>query len=241
MAAIRRHHAGDHVTLLTTQPFADFAERTGHFDADRIDRRAAPLDIGGWLRLRRLLLVLLLGVAGVPAARADQISDDIDKAATAWRAHDSQGTLTALEAATTLLRQARADALKTLLPLPPPGWTADPAETSTVSAEMLGGGTSASRTYHNGEQQVQVQITTDSPMMQKMAELISSPLAASAGVKSETIGGQQVSYTNSDNSFMTLVADKIIVKVDGNKATPEATVRSFVASLDFDAAKKLAQ
>ena len=55
MAAIRRHHAGDHVTLLTTKPFAGFAERTGHFDAVQIDRRAQPLDVGGWLGLRRLL------------------------------------------------------------------------------------------------------------------------------------------------------------------------------------------
>ena len=55
MAAIRRHHAGDHITLLTTRPFAGFAERTGHFDTVRIDRRAQPLDVGGWLGLRRML------------------------------------------------------------------------------------------------------------------------------------------------------------------------------------------
>jgi ADP-heptose:LPS heptosyltransferase len=55
MAAIRDHHAGDHVTLLTTRPFAEFARSTGHFDAVEIDRRAQPLDVAGWLGLRRLL------------------------------------------------------------------------------------------------------------------------------------------------------------------------------------------
>ncbi|HEV2675996.1 MAG TPA: glycosyltransferase family 9 protein [Aliidongia sp.] len=55
MAAIRRHHRHDHITLLTTKPFAAFAEGTGHFDAVRTDRRAPLLDIGGWLGLRRML------------------------------------------------------------------------------------------------------------------------------------------------------------------------------------------
>jgi hypothetical protein len=193
------------------------------------------------MRLRHITLVLLACVAGTPAARADDVSDQIDKASAAWRAHDSQGAITALEAAANLLRQARADALKTLLPLPPPGWTADPPETSAVSAAMLGGGTSASRAYRNGAQRVQVQITTDSPMLQGMAALISSPLAAASGVKTVMIGGRPVSYTESDNGYMTLVANKIIVKVDGSKDTPEPTLRSFVASIDFDAVEKMAR
>jgi hypothetical protein len=193
------------------------------------------------MRLRHVVLVLLAGVVGASAARADDISDQIDKAAAAWRAHDSQGAIAALEAAANLLRQARADALKTLLPVPPPGWTADPTETSAVSAAMLGGGVSATRTYHNGAQRVEVQITTDSPMLQGMAALISSPLATASGVKTVMIGGRPMSYTESDNGYMTLIGNKIIVKVDGSKDTPEPVLRSFVAAIDFGAVEKLAR
>jgi hypothetical protein len=192
------------------------------------------------MRLRHLALVLLAGVAGATVARADDVSDQIDKAAAAYRAHDNQGAITALEAASSMLHQARADALKALLPVPPPGWTADPAETSAVSAAMLGGGTSATGTYHNGEQRVQVQITTDSPMLMGMAALLSSPMAAASGVKTVTVGGRPMSYTANDNSYMTLVADKIMVKVDGSRDTPEPTLRGFVASIDFAAMEKLA-
>jgi hypothetical protein len=39
---------------------------------------------------------------------------------------------------------------------------------------------------------------------------------------------------------MTLVADKIMVKVDGSRDTPEPTLRGFVASIDFAAMEKLA-
>ena len=56
MAAVRRHHQADHVTLLTTAPFARLAEQSGYFDRVEIDRRSQPLDIRGWLGLRRTLL-----------------------------------------------------------------------------------------------------------------------------------------------------------------------------------------
>jgi ADP-heptose:LPS heptosyltransferase len=55
VAAIRRHHRGDRMTLLTTSAFAEFAGRLGFFDEVMIDRRPAPLDIPGWLALRRRL------------------------------------------------------------------------------------------------------------------------------------------------------------------------------------------
>ncbi len=57
-AAIRRHHgaaAGSHITLLTTEPYADFAAGTGYFDAVWIDDRPQAFDVGKWLDLRRRL------------------------------------------------------------------------------------------------------------------------------------------------------------------------------------------
>ena len=53
--AIRRHHCGDRVTLLTTAPFADFARQLGWFDEVIVDRRPARTDLPGWLALRRRL------------------------------------------------------------------------------------------------------------------------------------------------------------------------------------------
>jgi ADP-heptose:LPS heptosyltransferase len=54
-AAIRQHHAGDRITLLTTRPFAGFARELGYFDEVLVDDRPAPLALGGWLALRRRL------------------------------------------------------------------------------------------------------------------------------------------------------------------------------------------
>jgi ADP-heptose:LPS heptosyltransferase len=54
-AAIRRHHAADEVTLLTTPEFAALGQQSGHFDYIAVDRRPGPLDFPGWLALRRTL------------------------------------------------------------------------------------------------------------------------------------------------------------------------------------------
>ena len=136
------------------------------------------------------------------------------------------------------MRQSRADGLKKLLPPPPPGWTADAAESSAVSVAMLGGGITASRAYHNGDQRVEVQLVADSPMLQGMAALIGSPLAAVAGMKTVMIGGRRMSYTEIDHSYMTLVADKVIVKIEGNSDTPDPTLKSFIGAIDFAAIEK---
>jgi ADP-heptose:LPS heptosyltransferase len=54
-AAIRRHHAADEITLLTTPAFAALGQQSGFFDKIAIDRRPGPLDIPEWLALRRAL------------------------------------------------------------------------------------------------------------------------------------------------------------------------------------------
>ena len=55
MAAIRRAHPDDHITLLTTKIFKNFAEKCGYFDHIIIDDRPQALDIKGWLKLRKNL------------------------------------------------------------------------------------------------------------------------------------------------------------------------------------------
>jgi ADP-heptose:LPS heptosyltransferase len=55
MPDIRRHHAWDRITLLTTPRYAELAAQTNLFDDILIDRRPKALDLRGWLALRRTL------------------------------------------------------------------------------------------------------------------------------------------------------------------------------------------
>src|SRR6266567_1850129 len=47
MAAIRDHHKGDRISLLTTRPFVAFAEELGLFDEVLVDDRPKPLALLG--------------------------------------------------------------------------------------------------------------------------------------------------------------------------------------------------
>ncbi len=53
--AIRRHHQGDRITLLTTPRHAELAAQTRLFDDILVDRRPRGLDLPGWLRFRHSL------------------------------------------------------------------------------------------------------------------------------------------------------------------------------------------
>ncbi len=52
MAAIRRHHAGAHITLLTTKSFKDFAQNCGYFDEVILDEKPRLLNPSGWVKLK---------------------------------------------------------------------------------------------------------------------------------------------------------------------------------------------
>lgn len=53
--AIRAHHLDAHITLLTTQPFADFARASGYFDEVWVDDRPGLFELGKLLELRQRL------------------------------------------------------------------------------------------------------------------------------------------------------------------------------------------
>ncbi|HOO51099.1 MAG TPA: glycosyltransferase family 9 protein [Alphaproteobacteria bacterium] len=55
MAAIRRAHPNDHITLLTTKPFVKMAEASHYFDAVHVDDKPKALQIGKWFSLRSWL------------------------------------------------------------------------------------------------------------------------------------------------------------------------------------------
>lgn len=190
------------------------------------------------MQLRHVTILVLAGAVLAAPAYADQISDDISKAQAAYQEHRPDIALAALDAAAASLRQQRADLLKSLLPPPPAHWTADPAETTAVGASTLGGGTSASCVYHLGDQQVQVQFTTDSPMLQQMAELADTQLGQSPEVEMVMVDGQRATYSAHDNGFMSLVG-AVIVKVDGNPQVAKATLRMFLDAVDFASLQKL--
>jgi len=189
------------------------------------------------MRLPAILLCCFLLVA--PGARADEVTDQINEALAAYQKKDMQTALAALDAAANLLRQARGDAFKALLPKPLAGWTAEEAEVSVIGAVVLGGGITASRKYRKGDASVSVEIIADSPMVQGMAAMLSSPIIAMGGARQMVVGGRRITYMKDDNAYMTMAADRALVKISGEHGVADETLRAYVSAIDFAGIEKL--
>jgi hypothetical protein len=194
------------------------------------------------MRARTTLLLLIgmvLSGAAAPAL-ADDVTDQINEAQKAYAAKDLATAAAALGAAQDLIRQQSADAWKTVLPEPLPGWTAEEATSTSAAAALLGGGTNVSRAYHKAGDSVTVDLITDSPVMQGLGRLMSSGLVTGPENKLLILAGRKVTYTKSDNSYSTMAADKVLVQVKGSSGVDEKALKDYLGALHWKEIEKTA-
>jgi hypothetical protein len=145
--------------------------------------------------MRASMAAVLIGavvLGASPHASADDVTDQIDEAIKAYQAKDLATAAAALGAAQDLIRQQSADAWKTMLPEPLPGWTAAEATSTSAAAALLGGGTNVSRDYRKGGDSVTVDLVTDSPLMAGLGKLMSSGLVTGPKVLMQVKGSTGV-------------------------------------------------
>jgi hypothetical protein len=191
------------------------------------------------MNIRALTLSLLVAASPLSFAWADDVTDQINESLSAYGRKDMPTAIAGLEAALNLMRQMRADAYGALLPDAPSGWTADKAETVSMGPIMAGGGTGATRKYHKGNDTVTLSILTDSPLLQAMSALASAGMAGIGGMQTRIVNGRRTIYMKDEGSFTSIVADRIIVRVEGRGQTEE-TLKQFLTAVDFAAVEKVA-
>lgn len=182
----------------------------------------------------------LLAIGLGSPARADQITDQIHQAEAAYTQRNLAAALTALSTASTLLRQLKAEVWKAVLPDPPPGWTAEDAKILTVGPAVFGGGTSTDRRYRRPGGTVDISVIADSPMLQSVAMLLGAGMLVS-GSELLILDGQRASYNASENSLQAIVADKVLVKVQGSAGVDKTTLQDFFRSIKLKDIEKAAQ
>jgi hypothetical protein len=173
-------------------------------------RLAGSLAAARPVNMRVLLVSLLLAAAPLSAARADDVTDQIHEALTAYDKQDLPTAIAGLQTALNLLQQMRADVYGSLLPNALDGWMADKAETLSAGIAMAGGGTGASRKYHKGNDEVTVSILADSPLLQAVSALASSGLAAMTGARTEIVNGHRTLYMKDDGAYNSFIGDRIL-------------------------------
>lgn len=187
-----------------------------------------------WLTAIGTSLLILMA----PQARADDVTDQVNEGLAAYAKKDYATAIAALEASIALLRQARSEIWKTYLPPAPLGWKAEDIE---AGAGMLGMGSSASRKYGRGGESVEVSLMTDQPILQGLASIVSNAMIGAAAGRIVVIGGRRMNYIREDNSFVTTLADRVLVRVQGSSGVTEETLRQFLALIPFTEIEKAAR
>jgi hypothetical protein len=168
----------------------------------------------------RILLSAGFLAASLPAFAADDILDAIEAARKAYQAGDMTNAKQSIDTASQLIAQKNAEAFSALLPAPLSGWKAEKAQATAVGAAMFGGASAASRTYTNAKGDiVEVSITGDSAMIMQFGPMLNNPALAGAMGKLVRVGDQRAIQT-SDGDIMMLVANKILVHVQGSAEAP---------------------
>jgi hypothetical protein len=191
-------------------------------------------------KLKSVALGCALVLATASGSFADDVTDQIDEALKAYQKKDYATATAALDAAANLIRQSKAETVKSLLPEPLSGWTAGDAEATAMGAGMMGGGTSVSRQYHKGDEQVEITLLSDSPMLQAMAMMFSGAMSGPDN-KLVVIDGRKMSYSKSENAYQTVVANKTLVKVAGSEGVDDKTLRQYLKAVKFAEIEKAAQ
>jgi len=187
------------------------------------------------------LIGLLLALGINSAAFADDVTDQLNEALKAYQNKDLAAASAAVDLAATLLREMSAEVWKTVLPEPLAGWNADDAEATSVGAAMLGGGTSVSRKYHRSNDTVEITLMTGSPILQGIGAFLGGGMMTSSDTKLSIIDGRKMTYTKSENSYQTLVANKTLVKIEGGKGVDDVTLRNYLKAIKFQQIEKASQ
>jgi len=172
---------------------------------------------------------------------ADDVTDTIEDALAAYKEGDMAGAKEDLSYALELLKQQKGDTLKSYLPEPIEGWSAESVKAETAGAAMLGGGTTVSRVYKKGDARVEINIITDSPLMQSLGGMFANPMFASGGKLKRIKREKAMIEYNPDRhsgKVTLMVANRFLVTVEGRNVSEDELI-SYTRQIDFKALKKL--
>ena len=184
-----------------------------------------------------LIALTLVFTAWTTSPKADEITDSIDEALQNYKDGDYSDAVANLNYASQLIQQKKGEDLKALLPAPLKGWTAEDASSQAMGAAMLGGGVTAERQYYKENSRINIQVVTDSPVLQGVMMMLSNPMfAASDGGKVQRINQQKaiVKYEagRQSGSIQIVVANRFLVTIEGNDVAKE-DLEAYAKAMDY--------
>lgn len=120
--------------------------------------------------LRTLALAATLLTPGL--AHADEITDTLKSALSAYEEGDLSYALEELEFAKQLMQAMKTADLATFLPEAPDGWTRDVSNDVSTSMAMFGGGSGAEAIYARENESFRIVIMADNPMVGALSGIV---------------------------------------------------------------------
>jgi len=196
---------------------------------------------------RNLLAVLAASlIGGAPPLHADEISDQIEMGRQAYEAGELRQAKDELQYAIAQIQERLDNQYVTLMPEPLPGWVAEPAQAQTAGMAMMGGGTQLSRAYREPSSgaAVELSVMADSPFLQAMSMMLSNPMMmrSEPGTKLYRLGRHRGMLKHPPGSkhweISLMLANRILVQVQGDGLEDQAPAEAYLKALDLDAVQK---
>jgi len=189
----------------------------------------------------QILLSVMISFFFLSYAQADEVEESINEAIRSYKDGKYTEAVGSLDYASRLIRQKRAEMLKTLLPEPLPDWTAENASSETTGLAMLGGILSAKRTYRKGLSRVTMEVTDSAALQSIMAMFSNFMFTTAGGGRLKRIGGQKaiIKYMpeNRDGEITVMVENKCMLSVKGEDVC-EQDLMDYASAVNYKKLKE---
>ena len=192
-----------------------------------------------------LIAAMAMALSFVAPAGADDTTDQLDTARTEYDSGNLREAVQTLQFAVAGIQEKiNLDLLK-LLPEPLDGWQADEPQAQSAGMAAMITGTNLTRRYFRDDgAEVEISVMADSPLMPMMSMMLSNPMMMQTNpdMRIYNHDGQRGMIQHEKNSdsweISLLVANKILIKVDGRGLKDQEGVESYLQAIDMEAMTK---
>ena len=192
-----------------------------------------------------LIAAMAMTLSFAAPAGADDITDQLDTARTEYDSGNLRKAVQTLQFAVAGIQEKiNLDLLK-LLPEPLDGWRADEPQAQSAGMAAMITGTNLTRRYFRDDgAEVEISIMADSPLMPMMTMMLSNPMMMQTNpdMRIYNHNGQRGMIQHEKDSdrweISLLVANKILVQVNGSGLKDKESVESYLKAIDMDTMTK---
>lgn len=193
-------------------------------------------------------VVVILALALVVSACADEITKGIDYAKEAYEDGDYSEAIEELNFAIAQIQSLQVDELRKALPEPLSGWTMEEQESEILAFGFfgLGQGLGVTRRYYkeDSDETIEITIGAQSMLLQQITMFLNNPAMAAAQpntkLEKKRIAGKRITIieefsSEDERGKLSLTPDdKIMVIIEGRDISDKAILYEYLDGIDFD-------